>query len=182
MFAVAALVAAMTASPALQARRALVKLILTLAALYRAVVIVNRDSCDSDVNKATKKLLLKVRPDKGGSENDTKKLNAAKEKWDKAKKSKGRPSGPQAGQRAATSQGELVEADAQPSSCRHGETHMWRKESETFSPELAGEDDYRNQVPLARPVPIRDGSEGRPSEGGQGSQAREWGWPVDSLV
>ena len=99
--------AAMATSPALQKRRALVELILTLAALYRAVVIVNRDSCDSDVNKAVKKLLLKVHPDKGGSENDTKKLNAAKEKWDKAKKSKGRPSGPQAGQRAATSQGEL---------------------------------------------------------------------------
>ena len=53
--------ATMTTSPALQARRALVKkLILTLAALYRAVLVVNRDSCDSDVNKALKKLLLKV--------------------------------------------------------------------------------------------------------------------------
>ena len=41
----------MTTSPALQARRALVKLILTLAALYRAVLIVNRDSCDSDVSE-----------------------------------------------------------------------------------------------------------------------------------
>ena len=42
------LFAAMTTSPALQARRALVKkLILTLAALYRAVLLVNRDSCDS---------------------------------------------------------------------------------------------------------------------------------------
>ena len=41
------LFAAMTTSPALQARRALVKLILTLAALYRAVVIVNRDSCQT---------------------------------------------------------------------------------------------------------------------------------------
>ena len=72
MFAVVDLFAAMTTSPALQARRALVKLILTLAALYRAVVIVNRDSCDSDVNKAVKNLLLKVHPDKGGSEDDTK--------------------------------------------------------------------------------------------------------------
>ena len=46
--------------------------------------------------------------------------------------------------------------------CRHGETHMWRKESETFSPELAGEDDYGNQVPLARAVPMWGGC----SEGG----------------
>ena len=70
----------MTTSPALEARRALVKLLLTLAAVYHAVLDLRRDSCDNDVNKAFKKLIVKVHPDKGGSAEDTKRLNAAKVK------------------------------------------------------------------------------------------------------
>jgi curved DNA-binding protein CbpA len=73
----------MATSPALSARRALVKLLLHIASLYRVVLGVSRDSSDKDVNKGLKKLLLTVHPDKGGSEEHTKKLKAAKDEWDK---------------------------------------------------------------------------------------------------
>ena len=63
----------------------------------------------------------------------------------------------------------LMDASRQPAStpptdsterlnyCRHGEAHMWRKANETFSAQLAGDDDYNNQVPLARAVPMWGG-------------------------
>jgi transposase len=38
--------------------------------------------------------------------------------------------------------------------CLNGEEHMWRKATEGFSPKLAGGEDYGNQVPLARAVPM----------------------------
>ena len=38
--------------------------------------------------------------------------------------------------------------------CRHGEEFMWRKNTEAFSPKLSGDDEYGNQVPLARAVPM----------------------------
>ena len=46
--------------------------------------------------------------------------------------------------------------------CRHGDECMWRKPSESFSPNLSGKDDYHNQVPLHRAVPLWGGC----SEGG----------------
>ena len=41
--------------------------------------------------------------------------------------------------------------------CKHGEDYMWRKVSESFSPKLSGGDDYGNQVPMARAVPMWGG-------------------------
>lgn len=38
--------------------------------------------------------------------------------------------------------------------CRHGDSHMWRTEQESASPELAGESMYADQVPLKRAVPM----------------------------
>ena len=38
--------------------------------------------------------------------------------------------------------------------CFHGETHMYRKTSEAAHPDLAGDDPYSHQVPLARAVPL----------------------------
>lgn len=38
--------------------------------------------------------------------------------------------------------------------CRFGESHMWRKKSESTSPELAGDDPYGKQAPLARCIPM----------------------------
>ena len=48
--------------------------------------------------------------------------------------------------------------------CMSAETHMWRKPSEAALPELAGDDPYSGQVPLARAVPMWGGI----SEGGCG--------------
>ena len=78
-------------SAAVQARRSLVKLLLALASVYSVVVDLNRDSCDSDVQKGFKKVFLKAHPDKGGSEQHAKQLNEAKDSWDKAKKAPHRP-------------------------------------------------------------------------------------------
>ena len=41
--------------------------------------------------------------------------------------------------------------------CRSGEEFMWRKPSEAFSPQLSGDDEYKNQVPLNRAVPLWGG-------------------------
>ena len=81
----------MAVSAALQARRALVKLLITLASLYTVAVNLRRDSPDADVDRAFKKVFLKAHPDKGGSEEHSKQLNNAKEAWDKAKRKTGRP-------------------------------------------------------------------------------------------
>ena len=62
----------MATHPALQARRALVKLIFVIASVYRVVLDLNRDSCDGVVLKAFKKVLLKAHPGKGGSEEHAK--------------------------------------------------------------------------------------------------------------
>ena len=47
------------------AKRACVRLIVSLALLYKAKGDVNRDSDDSAVLKASRKVVLKVHPDKG---------------------------------------------------------------------------------------------------------------------
>ena len=41
--------------------------------------------------------------------------------------------------------------------CRVGETHMWRKASETAKPELAGKRAYGHQMPAARALPMWGG-------------------------
>ena len=38
--------------------------------------------------------------------------------------------------------------------CMQGETHMWRRDNEAAAPELAGADDYPDQVPKSRAVPL----------------------------
>ena len=50
-----------------QAKRAFVKVLLSIAALSAARLQLTRDSLDNVCAKAFKKLSLKVRPDKGGS-------------------------------------------------------------------------------------------------------------------
>ena len=99
----------MAVSPALEARRALVKLLLTLAAVYHVILDLRRDSCDNDVNKAFKKWIVKVHPDKGGSAEETKRLNAAKEAWEKAKRAPGRPAGQAGTTNSQGCQGEALE-------------------------------------------------------------------------
>ena len=41
--------------------------------------------------------------------------------------------------------------------CKHGESHMWRKPGEAAHPDLAGEDPFAKQLPLARSVPLWGG-------------------------
>ena len=64
------------------AKRALVRLLLSLATAYRVRVNVNRESEDKAVVTAYKRVTLKVHPDKGGRTEDFQKLQDAKDKWD----------------------------------------------------------------------------------------------------
>ena len=84
------------------AKRALVKVLLALASAYYLTVCVNRDSSDAAVRAAYKRVLLKVHPDKGGSNEDVLRLNHAKDEWDRARSQQGnagrRPSPPEAAQ------------------------------------------------------------------------------------
>ena len=41
--------------------------------------------------------------------------------------------------------------------CKYGTEFMWRKPSESFQPELAGDDAYGKQVPQARAIPLWGG-------------------------
>ena len=76
----------MGASGPQQAKRALVKVLLTLAALYTLHLEVSRESSDAEVFKASKRVALKVHPDKGGLLHHAQELNLAKEAWGKARK------------------------------------------------------------------------------------------------
>ena len=69
------------------AKRAFVKVILALALQYELALKVNRDSEDSEVLAAYRRLSKKVHPDKGGRTEDQQKLQAAKDAWEDAKKS-----------------------------------------------------------------------------------------------
>lgn len=89
-----------------QAKRALVALLRTLAAVYACAVPVTRDSADAEVASAYRKVSRKVHPDRRtGNEADQKRLNAAHQKWQallKAAPGKGRR--PQAGAPGAAPQ------------------------------------------------------------------------------
>ena len=71
----------MPSSTVLLAKRALVTLLLRLAAAYHIVIAVNRDSADRAVTDAYKKVILKAHPDKGGRTKDFQMLQNAKENW-----------------------------------------------------------------------------------------------------
>ena len=78
------------------ATRAFVAVLLLLARRYELVLEVNRDSSPERVVKAYRKLLLKTHPDEGGRKEDAQNLQAAREKWESARKGSsgkaGRPS------------------------------------------------------------------------------------------
>ena len=63
------------------AKRALVALIRLLAISYHCRVDITRESSDSVVSKAYQTLSRKVHPDRGGKEEDQKKLNATHDAW-----------------------------------------------------------------------------------------------------
>ena len=69
-----------------RAKRALVTLLNQLAVLYKLVLGVTRDSTDTEVRGAHKKLSRRCHPDRrGGSNEHQKALNVAHESWQKAK-------------------------------------------------------------------------------------------------
>ena len=80
----------MAVSPAMQARRVFVKVMIGLAALYSVLLDVTRDSPDGVVVQAHKKLVRKVHPDKGGSKEHAQQLQEARDAWQHAKENPGR--------------------------------------------------------------------------------------------
>jgi curved DNA-binding protein CbpA len=73
-------------------KRALITVMLALAAAYGILLACVRDSPDDEVLRAYRKLLLRVHPDKGGTTADQQRLQGAKEAWDAARRRRpGRP-------------------------------------------------------------------------------------------
>jgi hypothetical protein len=68
-------------SPLQQLKRALVCILLELAGIYSLDLNLNRESADVDVKRAFRRVIVRVHPDKGGSERATKRLNEAWSKW-----------------------------------------------------------------------------------------------------
>ena len=89
-------VVAMPVSKIGAATRAFVATMLAMARCYQLLLQVNRDSPPEDLLKAYKRVLLKCHPDKGGSNDHTQRLQAAKETWQQARdnghRKGGRPS------------------------------------------------------------------------------------------
>ena len=101
----------MAVSPALSARRVLIKVMLSLATLCSVLLSLSRDATDAEVRAGYKKLVRKVHPDKGGKTEDAQNLQVAKDMWDDAKE-KATPGGRlrQSGARSANA-GEEQQAD-----------------------------------------------------------------------
>ena len=74
----------MAVGPVQAAKRAFVRVLLALAVVYNVRLLITRDSSDTDVVKAYKKLSLKAHPDKGGKVEDQQALQEAKQAWEKA--------------------------------------------------------------------------------------------------
>ena len=86
----------MPASRLLQAKRAFVRVLLSVAASFRVTVSVNRDSPDDDLLACYRKVILKAHPDKGGSKEQFQRLQHAKEAWGNASVRSGRAGRPPA--------------------------------------------------------------------------------------
>ena len=66
------------------AKRTLVRLIKCIAAMYSVVILLTRESTDVEVRAAFKKVARKAHPDKGGTPEHQKALNAARDTWENA--------------------------------------------------------------------------------------------------
>lgn len=75
-------------------KRAFDSLLKKLARKYNVQVEVVRESTDGQVGAAFRKVLRWAHPDKGGSEEDTKALNKAREDWEAAKQARQRQGRP----------------------------------------------------------------------------------------
>ena len=74
------------ASAVQAAKRALVVVLRSLAAVCSIMLEVNRDSPDDEVKKAFKRVAAKAHPDKGGATEDSQRLNAVRDAWLHAQK------------------------------------------------------------------------------------------------
>ena len=69
----------MVVTQAQLARRALVKVLLSLASVYAALLSVTRESNDADVLAGYTNLIRKAHPDKSGEKEDCQRLSSAKD-------------------------------------------------------------------------------------------------------
>lgn len=76
------------------AKRELVKVLRALAAKYKVTLSLTRESSNKDVDKAFRRVSLKVHPDKGGSLADFQKLSATNDAWKDLHKSARAPGRP----------------------------------------------------------------------------------------
>ena len=76
------------------AKRELVKVLRALAAKYKVTLSLTRESSNQDVDKAFRRVSLKVHPDKGGSLADFQKLSATNDAWKHLLKSASAPGRP----------------------------------------------------------------------------------------
>ncbi len=86
------------------AKRAFVKVLLRIAGLYKVACSVNRDSADSALLAAYRRVQAKCHPDKGGLKKHAQELNTARDEWDQARQPRQQPEGgepPPAGPGAA---------------------------------------------------------------------------------
>ena len=97
------------------AKRVLVSLLLTFARYYQVTLTISRDSGDTEVVKAFRKVVLKAHPDKGGREGDAQKLNDARDVWETAKKSSAPPPQPSNSDSRRSADDMNMPAPAQPS-------------------------------------------------------------------
>ena len=70
------------------AKRALVKLLKEMAAIYTLTLSVARDSPDPAVRTAYRKVSVNAHPDRGGDADHQRQLNAAYSAWEAAAKAK----------------------------------------------------------------------------------------------
>ena len=78
-----------------EAKRAFVTVLLVLAAVYGLVLNINRDSVDTELVSAFKRVARKAHPYKGGTVEDSARLHASRDAWKDAflgRRKPGRPS------------------------------------------------------------------------------------------
>ena len=69
-----------------RAKRALVVVLRALAIAYGLLPNVCRESSDDELTKEIRRVARKVHPDKGGADEDAKRLNSARDDWQAAVK------------------------------------------------------------------------------------------------
>ena len=64
-----------------EAKRAFVTVLLALAAVYGLVLNINRESVDTELVSAFKRVARKAHPDEGGTVEDSARLHASRDAW-----------------------------------------------------------------------------------------------------